>query len=411
MRWNLTNRSLPCRILFALLFLAAQTAQAQEVGAYVSGTDTITYSYTPLKQASIRHNNGRKPLLHRVVDYFERAAVDRTFEKKIDVTFVGGPSYSKNTSLGAAVMAAGLYRLDRTDSITSPSDVSVFANVSITGVYAVGISGNNIFRRNSGKLDYKLMFSSKPLDAWGVGYLDGRYNPTGEYTEKQYSVRTRYLHRVLPYTYVGALVNFEHTRAKNLDALSEKYLYGERERYTSTGLGAIVEYDSRDFIPNPFSGIYASVQCTWFPEALGSCGRQLMRWNITADYYRKVWRGGILACDLFGEFNSEGTPWPMLAHMGGMQRMRGYYQGQYTDRNMITLQMELRQNIWRRIGATIWCGAGNVFRDISSFEWSHTLPNYGIGLRWELKKRVNVRVDYGFGKGTSGLVLALNEAF
>ena len=80
--------------------------------------------------------------------------------------------------------------------------------------------------------------------------------------------------------------------------------------------------------------------------------------------------------------------------------MRGYYQGRYTDNDMITFQVELRQRIWRRIGCTFWGGAGNVFSDLERFDWSETLPNYGVGLRWELKKRVNVRLDYGFGKKT-----------
>ena len=60
-------------------------------------------------------------------------------------------------------------------------------------------------------------------------------------------------------------------------------------------------------------------------------------------------------------FNPDGTPWPMLARLGGSQRMRGYYQGRYTDNDMITLQIELRQRIWRRIGCAVWGGAGNVF--------------------------------------------------
>ncbi len=72
--------------------------------------------------------------------------------------------------------------------------------------------------------------------------------------------------------------------------------------------------------------------------------------------------------------------------MGGSQRMRGYYQGRYTDNDMITFQVELRQRIWRRIGCTVWGGAGNVFNSLDRFDWSETLPNYGVGLRWELKK-------------------------
>ncbi len=413
MLWSLTNsrKALRCILTGLMLCIGCHTLYAQESGLYVTGADTVSYTYTPLEPSAQSENQKRKPFLRRVVDYFGDAAIDRTFEKKIDITFAGGPSYSKNTSLGLAVMAAGLYRIDRTDSVTAPSDVSVFVNASISGVYAVGISGNNIFAHNRQKIDYKLMFSSKPFDSWGVGYHDGRYNPSGEYVEKQYSVRVRYLRRIFKNTFVGALVNFEHTAAKKMDALSEKYLYGEKPQYTSTGLGAIIEYDSRDFIPNAYKGLYVSLQYTLYPKGLGTCDRTLGRLNITADYYRRLWPTGILALDLYGEYNSAGTPWPMLSHMGGMQRMRGYYQGQYTDRGMVTFQVELRQRIWRRIGATVWGGAGNVFRDLQSFDWSHTLPNYGIGLRWELKKRVNVRIDYGFGKSTSGFMLALNEAF
>ena len=51
------------------------------------------------------------------------------------------------------------------------------------------------------------------------------------------------------------------------------------------------------------------------------------------------------------------------------------------------------------------------FRRSASSDWSQTLPNYGIGFRWELKKEVNVRLDYGFGKKTSGFLLSINEAF
>ena len=108
----------------------------------------------------------RPPFLRRVVKYFEGSTTDRTFEKKIDFTFAGGPSYSKNTSLGIGLLAAGLYRIDRTDSVTAPSDISIFANVSISGFYALGVTGNNIFARNSKRIDYTVMFASAPRDMW-----------------------------------------------------------------------------------------------------------------------------------------------------------------------------------------------------------------------------------------------------
>lgn len=43
---------------------------------------------------------------------------------------------------------------------------------------------------------------------------------------------------------------------------------------------------------------------------------------------------------------------------------------------------------------------------------SRVLPNFGVGYRWEFKKDVNVRLDYGFGKsGQSGFIFNINEAF
>lgn len=48
---------------------------------------------------------------------------------------------------------------------------------------------------------------------------------------------------------------------------------------------------------------------------------------------------------------------------------------------------------------------------MDKFKWKQTLPTYGIGYRWEFKNRVNVRLDYGFGKGVSAFYFGINEAF
>ena len=400
------RRSVMAALLIALLGTAIP-GWAQKSRILSENGDTIRYTRTPLPPDPEAPQ--KKSFIRRIGDYFGGSTVDRTFEKKIDFTFAGGPSYSKSTSFGIGLLAAGLYRIDRTDSLTSPSDVSIFANVSVTGFYSVGISGNTIFARNRQRVNYTVMFSSAPRDFWGIGYYAARHNPKSTYSEKRIQIEGRYLREVLPHTYVGGLASFDYTRGIHFSAPS--YLDGEKAQYTATGLGAIVEYDSRDFIPNPFRGIYVSLLETVFPKGLGNCGGTLWRTSFTADAYQRVWKDGILAADIYGVFNSQGTPWTLLARLGDNQRMRGYYLGQYTDNCMITFQVELRQRIWRRIGGVVWGGAGNVFPAFNRFRWDETLPNYGLGLRWEFKKRVNVRLDYGFGKKTNGFLLSINEAF
>ena len=152
-----------CRVVMLSLSLVPCCLNAQEQ-RLMKGEDTLHYTYTPLPsidaKASMEMNSGKTPKdnwLRRIVAYFERSNEDRTFEKKIDVTFAGGPSYSKNTSFGIGLLASGLYRTDRTDSVTQPSNVSIFANVSVSGFYAVGITGNTIWSRTCRSLRWKLV--------------------------------------------------------------------------------------------------------------------------------------------------------------------------------------------------------------------------------------------------------------
>lgn len=387
-------------------------AQAQEHGILVDDRDTISYTYTPISQIPTKQSGWQ-----RFYKYFEQSSVDKTAYKRFDVTFVGAPTYSSTTGLGLGVMAAGLYRIDRTDFQIPPSTVSLFVRATLKGVYTVGIEGINIFKDNRDRLTYRVAFVSQPTDFWGVGYDAAVNNTPINYTSNNQQVELSYYHRLCRNLYIGARVNFDYIYAKKSDReLIKPYINGGKSESLSTGLSLLLEYDSRDFIPNPYRGLYLSLQAMSRPKALANIDDNTWRFTATASYYQKLWRGAVLALDLYGESNSKHTPWQLYARMGSKYRMRGYYEGRFTDRNMVTAQAELRQRVWRRIGVAVWGGAGNCFSSWSNYQWSHTLPNYGIGLRWEFKKRVNVRFDYGFGgkvngKLINGFQVLLNEAF
>lgn len=415
-------------IAILLCSVSAVRAQRQNL-ELVRGNDTLAYTYVPFEAAELEvpvvppdSAEVKRGFFRRVIDYFDRANEDKTFEKKIDFSIIGGPSYSSTTKLGLGLMAVGLYRTDRTDSLTPPSNISIFAAGSITGFYSVGIRGNTIFKHDRNRLNYKLQFYSEPSEFWGVGHYAGAHHKSDSYLENKASVDVRWTHRIARHFYAGAMANFAYVTGSKFDDEKRGYLLDPsypagsgrymKTEYVNTGIGLLAEYDSRDFQTNAYRGVYLSLDGTIFPKALHTCGRYtLWRVEFTAATYQKVWTDGVVAVELRGEFNSTHTPWPFMARMGGDIRMRGYYEGRYTDLDMMVAQVELRQRIWRRIGGVIWAGAGNVFPRFSEFSWSQTLPNYGVGFRWEFKKRVNIRFDYGFGRGTSGLVLQINEAF
>ena len=153
-----------------------------------------------------------------------------------------------------------------------------------------------------------------------------------------------------------------------------------------------------------------------YPQFAGNAHATFHSHNIIANYYQKLWKGSVLAFDLFTKLNSSETPWTMYEMMASDGiRMRGYYMGSTIDKNQITAQVELRQHIWYRIGVTAWGGTASLFPSVKDLwdkerklSWQY---NYGVGLRLEFKHNVNIRVDLGFGEHTRGVLFAIGEAF
>lgn len=407
--------------IFALLSIATIEVVAQNDGILVTGKDTVAYRYTPIQTVS-KPQKERKGW-NRFVQYVMDSATDQSFEKRVDMTFVPALYYSNSTSLGLAVLASGLYRLDKTNRNIPASNFSVYATASITGFYRVGVDGCNIFRNDNQRIVYNAEFFSQPTSFWGVGYGAAMTNASVLYLASRTMVDCRFLQKVTRGLYigVGADFNYHFGRFGGKRYVAEDdfltRLDGERVVYNATGISLFVEFDSRDAVSNPQRGVYISAQAKVRPKGMSNIGTTLWSGRLTFNYYQRLWRGAVLAFDLRGEINSKGTPWVYNATIGGLHSMRGYYSGRFNDLCAITLQAELRQNIYKRLGAVAWGGAGNVFSDFRSFSWRETLPTYGVGVRFELKNGSNLRLDYGFGsrdhrgKLIHGAVFSLNEAF
>lgn len=364
----------------------------------------------PLLPASAQSDTLKESRLKRYWNSLIHGNVDRTYERRIDLSFVVAPSYTREGSFGIGGVATGLYRLDRTDSIMQPSDISLSGNASINGFYMISVKGNNHFRGNRSRLSYRLQFQNKNLDFWGVSYDACRVNPASEYRKQMVRWESDYVYKLTPSFHVGAALNLNYTRASHLTR--PEYMAGQRSSYFFTGVGLSLQYDTRDFILNPQRGIYFLVREVFYPKWLSTYDRTIFATTLTFDAYLPAWQGSVLAFDLYGQLNGYNIPWTLREELGaGMSRMRGYYAGRYIDNNQLTAQMELRQHIYGRVGAVAWVGGGTVFPSFEQLRIKDVLPNYGLGLRVEFKHNVNIRIDYGFGKDTAGFVFQFAEAF
>lgn len=374
--------------------------------AYSQGTSPS--SRTDSLYSSVPDTPVRKNIIRSIYKYFQDSNEPKE-HKKFDFSVIGGPHYSSDTKLGLGVVASGLYRVDRNDKTISPSNISLYGDITTTGFYQLGIKGNTIFPHNRYRLDLDLYFLSFPSKYWGIGYENGRRNDVyTTYKRKETQIKIDFLRNIAQNMFVGITGLYQHVNGKDFKDLS--YLNGEKRDISSMGTGLLVTYDSRDFIPNPYKGIYAKAEQKFFPGFLGN-SYSFKRTEITFRHYARLWKGAILASDFNGTFNYGDIPWSMTAQVGGSHQMRGYYEGQYHDNNLLEAQIEWRQKIYNRHGIVAWAGAGNIFPQMNKFRWDETLPSYGIGYRWEFKKRVNLRLDYGIGKGQSSFYFNINEAF
>lgn len=358
--------------------------------------------------------NRLPPKVKNYLNGFMAGSVDRTHEKRVDLSFGISPSYTREASFGVGALCTGLYRVDRTDSVGIPSDLFVCLNASLNGFFVFTFKGNNIFPGNRLRLGYKFETYRKRLDFWGINSEETAVNPKSKYDRRQIDLRTELVYKLTHHLHAGFHTNFDYTDARRMS--NPEYLLGGRRQYYVTGLGASLSIDSRNSILQPTRGVHLSYTYMFYPRQLGSAPSSFQSHLIIGNAYVGLWRGATLAFDLYAKFNSSHTPWSMreMIASDGI-RMRGYYMGSYIDNSQMSLQTELRQHIWWRIGMTAWVGQAAVFSSFRNLskkeirpEW---LPNGGIGLRFEFKHGVNARIDYGIGRHTAGFVFAVGEAF
>lgn len=351
----------------------------------------------------------KRNFIQKVIDYFATSNETKP-ANKFDFGIIGGPYYSQDTNFGIGLVASGIYKKNPTDTINPATQFSLYGDVSITGYYKVGADGSSYFNGDKIWLYYDVHFQSLPDHYWGIGY-SMNCNDANEVKYKRWSAQ---LHAALlfqalsPNLYFGPVVQLDYFDAKS-QPNPALWRYQKRRTFSDV-IGVGVVYDSRDNVYNAYSGIYARIDQLFAPKFIGNQYAFTMT-EGTFNSYHRLWKGGVLATNLHARFTYGNTPWGMMSGLGGSSSMRGYWEGRYNDKCAAELAVELRQHLFWRFGLAVWGGVGEVFPSVNKIFKGHALWNAGIGIRWEFKKRVNVRVDYGFGQHQNGLVFSINEAF
>ncbi|MFZ6052378.1 BamA/TamA family outer membrane protein [Halocola ammonii] len=312
--------------------------------------------------------------------------------------------------------AAGIYnfRFDHQDTISPPSQLQAgFAYTQEDQLLTY--------------LPFQLYWNERKYSLTGeVGYYRYSYfyygigNSVPTDFEELYFVnyprlRAVFLRKLTPNLFAGFRYWFENFDMRNTDPegrLEQRNVTGVDGGVTS-GLGMVVSYDSRDNVYFSSKGALAEIAVQPFESWLGS---EFQFVKMSADLRcfipigdRFVWANQFYAERVDGE-----VPFNMLALLGGTKRMRGFYEGRFRDNNNAIFQTELRADVYWRFGAVGFFSVGNVAHEFGAFKIENSRYTYGGGIRFLLdpEKKINVRLDAGFGSNSeSAFYLTFGEAF
>ena len=366
--------------------------------------------YDPIDYAAVQRALARASqptLLQRVVESMRSPVVVRD---NFQLDARAGIAYTRETNLALTLASSAIYHSDKTSSTSS---AQVAAMASISGFYRVQANGEHYISDRS-RIRWGADVASLPTRFWGLGYEAAINNTRSEYTSFSSNASAQYLYHIGHKVHIGAGIDLRYGKGHRFEPLAEEYLLqGAQSRLSAytTGFSLNALYDSRNDSHTTTKGLYLAFTPELRPKALGNYHTTLWHFTAQADFYQPLWKGATAAIDLYADLWSSAAPWFYWPALGGQSRMRGYYYGRYTDSKMLTAQVELRQHIYGPLGAVVWGGAGNIFSTLSTFDWGHTLPNAGVGLRLNLNNRTALRIDYGFGRRTGGLIINVNEAF
>jgi hypothetical protein len=336
------------------------------------------------------------------------------------------PSYTPETSVMLTLGGLYTFKISPDNKLLSRSSVPFSIGYSTNGSLLISIKANIYGLSDKLRFTGEYWNKNMPDNYWGVGYEKGRYTPmtdsTTAYHRNWQQFKFKIAYKVLTNFYIGINYDYNTTTATELNevmANDYNYLLHPDEVFNS-GFGLVWRYDSRDFPENAFKGMLFELAGTGYGKHTQS-NNIFQVYELDYRQYQKIIRdGSTLAWQLKTRLSYGDVPWTDLSMIGTPFDLRGYTWGQYRDYCAAFILAEYRYMLPRKhpngrgdmygpFGVVLWGGTGSIAKEMGDF--TYWIPNGGVGLRFEIMKRMNLRIDYGVGVNSNAFYISFNEAF
>ena len=337
-----------------------------------------------------------------------------SLDSVINLPAMGIPvvNYSPESTWEFGAAAQGYFRLPNQERT---SIVQIDGTYSLNKQWYINTQGTLYFKAKGERrevrewqLQFRAGYSDRPSTYYGT-YNDSHFANEGNMgigmlrQGTPYQMQRGYLNVQAP-IYLGRHFAIGPMTDVLIAQFAIEDLYTTVNPLVQIGLGAVVQYDTRDNVFYPTRGIFfkASAVAAWtnkidIPEGQQAAINGLLAADLRQ--YIALPHDLVIAWQLktqlmLSEYDiSHITMYPMLPRLGGQDGLRGVNSDMFRDDIMMAFQAELRIPIWSIFRATVFAGIGDVY-DYHNWHWEVPKVGYGLGLRAAINKaKVNIRFD------------------
>jgi outer membrane protein assembly factor BamA len=316
---------------------------------------------------------------------------------------------SPDTGFAAGVLPQIIFRNALSDN---PSSIRLDAYYTQKRQYSILLRPALWLKGDRINLTARFALKDWPTSYYGIG----NNTPPGareQFTERTIETSIEGKRLILPGTFAGVGYSFRYGNIITEDdrgELNSGTISGTGRTLVS-GFKGVLVHDTRDNHFFPGRGVLHRFE---FFAALTPAGSDhgFIRSTIDLRYYIPLNSSHLIAMQAIGVTTTGDVPFRMLSSVGN--DLRGYSSVRHIDRHMMALQLEYRvvPVAWR-LGFTVFAGAGDVFHHVRDIRPDRIKYSAGIGIRYVFSKseKINIRLDYGFGRKSSGDYIDITESF
>ena len=355
-------------------------------------------------------------LLFIVVNVHAQKSTD-TIAYKTKFTPLPNIGYSPDSKLILGTFVMVQFKPKKAGIETRPSNLMASAAFTFKKQTSIEAYYNIVLPQEKWLWNGAVFFQRWPISYWGVG-IDAKDEDEITIDFRNIALEQSFYKKIKKGIYIGSKVHFRHMYDVNfknkedepLDAPEVPGAHGS----TNLGIGFGGTWDQRNSILTPTENHYLEVSALFYSvNWLGDYSFQTYTFDARKYFDFNTDGRSVLAFQSLSKLNNGEVPFREMALLGGNKIMRGYIEGRFRDKIGLQAQTEYRQLIKGRFGMVLFAAVGNVVPKFGDIEFDKTKWTFGGGLRYNINKidPTYLRIDYGFGKNTSGFYLTLGEAF